>query len=665
MGRLRRVRSRNGKMVPFKQSAIADSIREAVSVCGEGDDILADELAGVVTLFLEKHYDDDEPPSLEDIRDMVHKVLVETGHGRLARSYKRLGGRGEVPVGVDEGGELRRDATSFPDVLGLGETTTPFDHGRLARSLVRRLGVAEAEARVVAHEVGARLHGTGLDRVTTALVREHVRVALAAAGNDAAASRLEVLGVTRRQIEAWVFPAAPSDPDPEEACARGVLEAFSFGDVFERETTRAHRDARIHVFGAGHPHRVEAVTLDASGPVLEHAGSPDGLLLELAGLLPALAPLVRRRVVLSNTGVAWARITRRSRRSPRAFVQRLFDQLNRVDVFGRPIYPPLVLEVGLDEGSLPLAEALIGALETPAANTTRLGVEFVISSDEWPDSALVDRVLRVVRRHRESAVRLASAEAGAAAPNQVLLDIGAVGVNVPLALVLADVQSLDDVSAALSGPAGLAVDALFEKYWFLRRASPETLRGLMARLPGGDGLRIDSAGQGGHLLLWGLPQALAYLEAIGVSRVDERATVLARLLSFVDYVAGEDREAVRLDLAIGGVEDRAVRSRLLNACTEAAEILESRALSSALTTVPHDAPTLPLAPPLTDEANAPVLGGRFLERLGVGLPLPARGDDEIINAMWLKQLVAGSKLAWFQLEERGEPFEVQESLFTS
>lgn len=150
MGRLRRVRSRNGKMVPFKQSVIADSIREAVSVCGEGDDVLADELAGVVTLFLEKHYDDDEPPSLEDIREMVHKVLEETGHVRLARSYKRISGRGEVPAAVGESGELRRDASSVPDVLGLAGIAVPFDHSRLARSLVRRLGVADAEARVIA-----------------------------------------------------------------------------------------------------------------------------------------------------------------------------------------------------------------------------------------------------------------------------------------------------------------------------------------------------------------------------------------------------------------------------------------------------------------------------------------------------------------------------------
>ena len=32
---------------------------------------------------------------------------------------------------------------------------------------------------------------------------------------------------------------------------------------------------------------------------------------------------------------------------------------------------------------------------------------------------------------------------------------------------------------------------------------------------------------------------------------------------------------------------------------------------------------------------------------------------------WLRRLVENSRLEWFQLEERGEPFEVQESLFSA
>lgn len=663
MGRLRRIRSRNGKMIPFKQSVIADSIREAVSVCGEGDSVLADELAGVVTLFLEKHYDDDAPPGLEDIREMVQKVLLETGHARLARSYKRLSGRGEVPVAVSSEGQLTRDASVLPDVVDDVGVVSLFDSGRLASSLNRRLGLADAEARVIAYDVASRLNRAGLERVTGALVREHARAALLAAGNDAAASRLELLGIPRTQVERWVFPDGPGDADPEEACARGVLESFSFGDIFGRDTARAHMDGRLHVFGAGQPHRVDGVTLDATGPVLEGATTPDGLLHELSGLLPALAPLVRRRVVLTRVGEAWARVAGRSRRSPRGFLDRLIELLGRVDVFGRPLYPPLTLQVAVSGEALLLTEALVAALEKSTVDEALLAVEFVFDATEWPDSKLVDRVLRLVRRRQTSAVRVVTAEEAPAA-DRVVLEVGSVGINVPMALALADVRSLDDVAAALSGPAGLAVEALFEKYWFLRRASPETLRGLMARLNGGSRLRIDAAGQGGHLLLWGLPQALVYLENVGVADPADRPAVLSRLLSFIDYVAGEDREAVRLNLSIGGVEDRAVRSRLLAACTEAAEVLESESLASALTTVPYDAATFPLTSPLAADGNAPILKGRFLERLGPGLPLPARGEDEIVNAHWLRRLVESSQLSWFQLEERDEPFEVQESLFS-
>ena len=109
----------------------------------------------------------------------------------------------------------------------------------------------------------------------------------------------------------------------------------------------------------------------------------------------------------------------------------------------------------------------------------------------------------------------------------------------------------------------------------------------------------------------------------------------------------------------------ALLASLAAACGEAAEMLSSRALAEALANVPQDAPALPLVSPLASETNAAVLEARFVERLGPGLPLPARGDDEVMNSMWLRRLVESSRLGWFQLEARGEPFEVQESLFSA
>jgi len=86
MGRMAKVRKRDGRVVDFKSRKIADAIYKAARAIGGEDRALADELAEVVTLFLDKHYSGDTP-GIEDIQDMVEKVLIETGHAKTAKAY--------------------------------------------------------------------------------------------------------------------------------------------------------------------------------------------------------------------------------------------------------------------------------------------------------------------------------------------------------------------------------------------------------------------------------------------------------------------------------------------------------------------------------------------------------------------------------------------------
>ena len=86
IGRISKVRKRDGRLVDFDESKIADAIHKAACAVGREDRFLADELAGVVTLFLEKRYSG-SVPGIEEIQDMVERVLIETGH---ARAYSTL-----------------------------------------------------------------------------------------------------------------------------------------------------------------------------------------------------------------------------------------------------------------------------------------------------------------------------------------------------------------------------------------------------------------------------------------------------------------------------------------------------------------------------------------------------------------------------------------------
>ncbi|MEE9392405.1 MAG: ATP cone domain-containing protein [Planctomycetota bacterium] len=705
MARLRKVRNRGGELVPFRQSRVAESIREAVCLCGLEDDILASELAGVVTLFLEKHYDDENPPALDDIRDMISRVLVETGHRRISQAYLRLTQRGaELPSpasvgpewafseGPGSGDEPPRVANVDPvEIIDSDDQLArPFDSSRLMSSLERELGLAETEAREIAIEVESKLMRSGLGRAPATLVREFVDSELAVRGQETLLKRHRLFGVSGSVIDGWLFPAQVERRDPEEAAGTRVLAAYALDEIYSRPVARAHADGRLHLNGLGHPQRVDEIVLDATGPLFPASGRSSDFLLELVTLLQSVRPLVGRRITLSRFAEAYARFAPATvtRRGVQAFARRLLEHLLKVDVFGRPILPPLNLELHLtgDHLSAPgagsnleaarvvrlLSETLLSELENRPKLAGRLGLSFLLSATPpyvWPESPVLDQLLTAARKHRGVSLRLLRHEdevgqgGGLRAREAVRLEVGSVAINLPVALALQVSETFDDVTSALGGAVGLAVDALFEKYWFLRRSAPETLRGLLAHLPGGKGLRIEGAEQGARLELWGLPHAVAMLQAQGLIKPEEAPQALARILSCADYHAGEERENIQLDISIGGVVDRDAKRRLATAAQSHALRLGHMELASVLVREDVGAASLPLLSPLSSPENQVFFQSSALARMGAGLPLPARGDDAIANSGWLRRLFEGTALRYLELEERPDSEEFQGSLF--
>ncbi|MHC4200449.1 MAG: ATP cone domain-containing protein, partial [Planctomycetota bacterium] len=170
MGRIKQVRKRDGRVVHFDDGKIAEAVFKAARAVGGEDRALADELGGVVTLFLEKHYSGDVP-GIEDIQDMVEKVLIETGHAKTAKAYilyrqKRaeLRERARVWKRVE-----RRDSTDI-NLLVEGqaiEETHGWDRRKIAEALVREADLAVEVAAEIASAVEKRVLDSGLERIST------------------------------------------------------------------------------------------------------------------------------------------------------------------------------------------------------------------------------------------------------------------------------------------------------------------------------------------------------------------------------------------------------------------------------------------------------------------------------------------------------------------
>lgn len=87
MAKIKYVIKRNGATVPFSRSRITNAIyRAAVSVGGR-DRETAERLSGQVVEILESRYGPRQYPTVEEIQDIVEKVLIENGHAKVSKAY--------------------------------------------------------------------------------------------------------------------------------------------------------------------------------------------------------------------------------------------------------------------------------------------------------------------------------------------------------------------------------------------------------------------------------------------------------------------------------------------------------------------------------------------------------------------------------------------------
>ncbi|MGM9612422.1 MAG: ATP cone domain-containing protein, partial [Butyricicoccus sp.] len=82
---IKQIVKRDGRTVDFELDKIAEAIFKAAQASGGRDYDMATELAGQVESALEA--DSLTCPTVEQVQDVVEKVLVKNGHARTAKKY--------------------------------------------------------------------------------------------------------------------------------------------------------------------------------------------------------------------------------------------------------------------------------------------------------------------------------------------------------------------------------------------------------------------------------------------------------------------------------------------------------------------------------------------------------------------------------------------------
>ena len=82
-----KIKKRDGRIVPFDKEKITNAIWKAAQAVDGKDRKEAERLADIVTKIINEKYSDENIPGVEDIQDIVEKVLIEEGHAKTAKAY--------------------------------------------------------------------------------------------------------------------------------------------------------------------------------------------------------------------------------------------------------------------------------------------------------------------------------------------------------------------------------------------------------------------------------------------------------------------------------------------------------------------------------------------------------------------------------------------------
>lgn len=259
------VKKRNGRMAPFDKNRIENAIFKAAKAVGGEDRLLAEELSNVTTLFLRNKYGK-ETPSIEEIQDTVEKVLMETGHAKTAKAYilyrqKRAALRGALKV--------RKKVQEKTDSTDLSLLVTPlakdevfkWDRKRIALALQREAEVDEKLAWDIASSVERKIFNSGINQISTSLIRELVDNELFENGLAKKLAQQAIIGMPAYDVEQLIYSKSAENSNitsnnPEAinlAIAETTLKQYMLKNVFSEEVSAGHLKGMIHIHDLGYP----------------------------------------------------------------------------------------------------------------------------------------------------------------------------------------------------------------------------------------------------------------------------------------------------------------------------------------------------------------------------------------------------------------------------
>ena len=89
---IKKIRKRDGRIVEFAKEKIVNAIYKAAEAVAKqegkkSDKKIAEKLADKVVTIMEYQFTEKEVPTVEEVQDIVEKVLIKSGHAKTAKAY--------------------------------------------------------------------------------------------------------------------------------------------------------------------------------------------------------------------------------------------------------------------------------------------------------------------------------------------------------------------------------------------------------------------------------------------------------------------------------------------------------------------------------------------------------------------------------------------------
>lgn len=301
MGKIKFVRKRDGRIVPFDKSKIADAIFKAAQSVGGHDRYLAEDLAEAVTLYLENYYNGDIP-SVEEIQDIVERVLIKTGHAKTAKAYilyreKRSRIR-KIKEGKTEGFLKEKEETKKEreliahsvDVIST-DKISKWDRKKVVETIIKETGLPENIADFIVMEVEELIVSSKLKNLSTQMIRELVNVKLIEYGFERERNKHSQVGISVFDLKNLIKNYG-KDPDAlSMEIGKRIKKDFALMEVFSQEVSNSHLKGEININNISQIDKFFSISLNP-GILKEKTGS------DLSSLLDLLTKYFTKRITL-------------------------------------------------------------------------------------------------------------------------------------------------------------------------------------------------------------------------------------------------------------------------------------------------------------------------------------------------------------------------------